>query len=189
MSRVRSVKHRHLIGFTMIESVVIKGSKTSLPWPWQRCEIVHVAAHDGFTFLFNWSCKILFFFGVQILLHMSTSGIHLFCSCGCKQEYILTVIMVSLLLILFDEFLHFPCWFKAWFSLHVEDALVAAAQKLSKINQGRILFSYVDGCFINMMRIGSSEKMETAPKKEIKWEVKIFEGNIFSYITSLKFVY
>ena len=139
----------------------------------------------------GWSfvkCFSFFFPGANIASYVNL-GIFLFCSFGCKQENILLVIMVSLLLILFDEFLHFPCWFKAWFSLHVEDALVAAAQKLSKINQGRILFSYVDGCFINMMRIGSSEKMETAPKKEIKWEVKIFEGNIFSYITSLKFVY
>jgi len=58
MSRVRSVKHRHFIGFMMIVSTAIIGSKTSLPW--QRCEVLPVAAHD-FTFLLNGPCTILFF--------------------------------------------------------------------------------------------------------------------------------
>ena len=113
----------------------------------------------------GWSfvkCFSFFFPGANIASYVNL-GIFLFCSFGCKQENILLVIMVSLLLLLF-EFLHFLFWFKACFSLHVEDALVAAAQKLRNRNQGRIVFSCVDGFFINMLLLGSFEKTATPNK-------------------------
>lgn len=110
--RVRSIIHRHFVGFTGVGCVSIIGSNTSPPTPWQRREIAHVSAL-GFTFLLNWSYKYSFLtWGVNIasFVHFGNPWLYLF---RCQQEYILCNVVTSTLYFwvpLFSILILTPSW-------------------------------------------------------------------------------
>lgn len=104
LSWMRSLKHRHFIGFNITIGSVrrsIIGSNTCPPKSRQRREIVHVVAH-GFNFhlppQLKWSCKYYFLTcgGVNVASFVDF-GKSWLCSLSCQQEYILSDVVTSTL--------------------------------------------------------------------------------------------